>query len=651
MTVFLYPRRDATGSLEVRLVVRAGSLQETEEERGLAHYVEHMAFNGTRDFPDQSAFKALEADGIMLGADVNAVTSLGGTTYRLSVPQATRTGLDTALHIMREWAFNITFRPEAFEREREIIVEEWRLREGVGARINGPLQTLRYEGSASRDRDPIGLIDVIRTAPVERAKAFYERWYSPQNMTLLLVGAFDEATADELIERYFASEPARGLETPADWGRFEPVANEDRLTTLVLDPEVSDRFVQIQLQRTLESTSDTVNEAWRETIERLTLDILGRRFALMKENGGQGSLQAPESSWILSPSETQVLLLARPGTDEPLEAALERASGALKTLAAFGPSKEELDAAVRARRDAVRSRRLAAVRISNASVADDFADAVVYRLPMLDETQQDEMVSAFLAEVTADHVRASASALLASRVKLGARCGRLREDVEGLASRRLDEGRRLARKALDRGEEDCVARSHAARWSRHGRNDGSAVAHGSGRARRFEFANGLKLVIIEDPSLTGRTTLNLRLAGGTSAVDHGLLAVPAALTLPMRSGIGSLTAADIRRVARDAKVSVMSYAEQLHHGIRAEADPEGVPRHDGDPARQALRSEVRRKGARRHAARPHQGPRACTRRAPLHGRNRPRCVHGGRHDGRRQGRRGCARLDREAFRP
>lgn len=131
-------------------------------------------------------------------------------------------------------------------------------------------------------------------------------------MTLLLVGAFDEATADELIERYFASEPARGLETPADWGRFEPVANEDRLTTLVLDPEVSDRFVQIQLQRTLESTSDTVNEAWRETIERLTLDILGRRFALMKENGGQGSLQAPESSWILSPSETQVLLLARP---------------------------------------------------------------------------------------------------------------------------------------------------------------------------------------------------------------------------------------------------------------------------------------------------------------------------------------------------
>ena len=260
MTVFLYPRRDATGSLEARLVVRAGSLQETEEERGLAHYVEHMAFNGTRDFPDQSAFKALEADGIMLGADVNAVTSLGGTTYRLSVPQATRTGLDTALHIMREWAFNITFRPEAFEREREIIVEEWRLREGVGARINGPLQTLRYEGSASRDRDPIGLIDVIRTAP-RRAREGLLR--------ALVLAAEHDAPSRGRLRRGNGGRAHRALfrlrtcpraRDARRWGRFEPVANEDRLTTLVLDPEVSDRFVQIQLQRTLESTSDTVNE-------------------------------------------------------------------------------------------------------------------------------------------------------------------------------------------------------------------------------------------------------------------------------------------------------------------------------------------------------------------------------------------------------
>lgn len=147
---------------------------------------------------------------------------------------------------------------------------------------------------------------------------------------------------------------------------------------------------------------------------------------------------------------------------------------------------------MRARRDAVRSRRLAAVRISNASVADDFADAVVYRLPMLDETQQDEMVSAFLAEVTADHVRASASALLASRVKLGAVAG---------ASEKTSKA--SLRAAWTKG----VA-SPAKPWTEVRRTvsldltppAGPVTAEttvlpsptGSGRARRFEFANGLE---------------------------------------------------------------------------------------------------------------------------------------------------------------
>ena len=214
LTVLYYPRTSPQGGLEIRLVVRAGSLQEAENERGLAHYVEHMAFNGTRDYSGQTIFKALEAEGIMLGADVNAVTSLAGTTYKLSLPKKSRTSLDKAMHIMSQWAFHLSFEPAAFEREREIIVEEWRLREGMGARINGPLQTLRYEGSAARDRDPIGLIDVVRGAPVERAKAFYERWYTPENMTLLVVGDFDEQDVDRAIATYFGEMPQRGQVTP-----------------------------------------------------------------------------------------------------------------------------------------------------------------------------------------------------------------------------------------------------------------------------------------------------------------------------------------------------------------------------------------------------------------------------------------------------
>ena len=161
-----------------------------------------------------------------------------------------------------------------------------------------------------------------------------------------------------------------------------------------------------------------------------------------------------------------------------------------------------------------RSRRLAAVRISNASVADDFADAVVYRLPMLDETQQDEMVSAFLAEVTADHVRASASALLASRVKLGAVAGASEKTSKASLRAAWTKGRRLARKALDRGE-GGPCRSISRRPPVPSRPKRRFCRRPRARAAPVdsEFANGLKLVIIEDPSLTGRTTLNLEACG------------------------------------------------------------------------------------------------------------------------------------------
>ena len=252
LTVILYPRQSPEGGAEFRLAVRAGSLQESDEERGLAHFIEHLAFNGTRDYPGQSVFKHLEREGMKLGADVNAVTSLADTTYKLSLPEGSTTTVDDALHILSQWAFHVTFDPATFERERGIIVEEWRLREGMGARINGPLQRLRYAGSQARDRDPIGLIQVIREAPMERAKAFYKRWYSPQNMTLIVTGNFDIRAFDTALERYFATEPVSGRTTPEDWGRFDTVLSPADRVALVLDPEVSDRFVQIMCQRTLD---------------------------------------------------------------------------------------------------------------------------------------------------------------------------------------------------------------------------------------------------------------------------------------------------------------------------------------------------------------------------------------------------------------
>ncbi len=148
LQVLLLPRKDPRQNVELRLLVKAGSLQETDAQQGLAHFVEHMAFKGTEAFADQQSFKQLEQQGISLGSHVNAVTSFASTVYKLSLPAADEQQVALGLKILSQWGHKLTFDPQAFEREREVIIEEWRLRQGLGQRINSALEQLRYQAAS-----------------------------------------------------------------------------------------------------------------------------------------------------------------------------------------------------------------------------------------------------------------------------------------------------------------------------------------------------------------------------------------------------------------------------------------------------------------------------------------------------------------------
>ncbi|WP_257209860.1 M16 family metallopeptidase, partial [Yersinia mollaretii] len=202
LQLYLLPR-DQPG-VELRLLVNSGSLQESESQRGLAHFVEHMAFKGTTHFPGTSSFKSLEKQGITLGSHVNAVTSLNATTYKLSLPNADEKQLTLGLRILADWAQGISFDPQTFDKERQVIVEEWRLRQGVGFRINQALERLRYHGSRYSERDPIGLLEVVRQAPVSEAINYYQQWYQPQRMALVVVGRFDADNLRQQVNSLFA---------------------------------------------------------------------------------------------------------------------------------------------------------------------------------------------------------------------------------------------------------------------------------------------------------------------------------------------------------------------------------------------------------------------------------------------------------------
>ena len=178
---------------ELRLVIKAGSILEDDDQQGLAHLVEHMAFNGTKNFPKNETIRFMESLGMRFGADVNAYTNFDETVYTLTVPTDKPEMMDKAMLILEDWAHRVSFDTAETEKERGVVMEEWRLGQGANMRLLQKIFPVILKGSRYADRLPIGKPEIIQKANLERIKQFYRDWYRPDLMAVVAVGDFDKA--------------------------------------------------------------------------------------------------------------------------------------------------------------------------------------------------------------------------------------------------------------------------------------------------------------------------------------------------------------------------------------------------------------------------------------------------------------------------
>ena len=184
----------------VELVIKAGSLHENDDQQGLAHLLEHMAFNGTKSFPKNKIDSYLNSLGLSIGADFNASTGFTKTIYKLQVPTNTHEPLDTGVHILSEIASELTLEDQAFERERKIVEEEWRMDLGKFDRILEQQKPYIFKNSKYLTRDPIGKMEVIRNFKYQTAKDYYNQWYRPELMGVFIIGDVDQKKLNKLLK-------------------------------------------------------------------------------------------------------------------------------------------------------------------------------------------------------------------------------------------------------------------------------------------------------------------------------------------------------------------------------------------------------------------------------------------------------------------
>lgn len=195
---------------ELRLVVNAGSVLEDDDQRGLAHLLEHMAFDGSTHFPGHAIWDYLERVGMKGGADINAATSFEQTVYKLTIPTDSAAIVENGLRILHDWAHGLVLDSAELERERKVVIEEWRLRRGAGARISDQQIPVLLDGSPYPERQPIGLVSTLETASIAQLRRFYRDWYRPDLMAVVIVGDVDADSMAARVRRLFAAIPAAG---------------------------------------------------------------------------------------------------------------------------------------------------------------------------------------------------------------------------------------------------------------------------------------------------------------------------------------------------------------------------------------------------------------------------------------------------------
>jgi zinc protease len=341
LTYYIRKNNKPENRAELRLVVNAGSVLERDDQQGIAHFLEHMAFNGTKNFPKNELLSYLQKAGVRFGADLNATTSFDFTLYMLPIPSNDETILKSGYQVLRDWAGGLLLEQEEIDKERGIIIEEKRMRQNAGQRTFAQYLPAMTNNSKYGQRVPIGKEEIIKTAPRRVFTDFYRDWYRPNNMAIIAVGDIDPVKTEALIKSLFSDlqnplkAPLRPAITPITWHN----ANK---ASIVSDPENTNSILTmyIGLERTGNRATWTAygNDFLIEIVGALFTARLQENFVNPKSPVSFGNI-SQKSDFLKGYQNAGIVALVK---DNPATAINMMVGEALKAKQ-FGFTQEELD--------------------------------------------------------------------------------------------------------------------------------------------------------------------------------------------------------------------------------------------------------------------------------------------------------------------
>ena len=341
MRFYVEPNKVPQDRVELWLAVRIGSVQEDEDQQGLAHLLEHMAFNGTEHFPGNTLITYLESVGTRFGAHLNAHTSFEETIYKLQVPSDDEELLSKGFLVLSDWAGGLSLLDEAIEGERGVVMEEWRRSRGAGRRAWDATAQLRYQGAPHADRQPIGTEESLKAFTPDAVRRLYADWYRPDLMAVVVVGDIDPIDAERRIRESFGD--LTGPEQPRERPLIAIPGHEETLVGITAEKESTRSSVS--LMHKFPDREENSHGAYRQAlVRRLFQNVMRTRFRELGRDPSSPLQSAGVGQGRMSPTTSNQSVWARPQSGLEREA-LQIVLSEVERARRFGVLESELDRA------------------------------------------------------------------------------------------------------------------------------------------------------------------------------------------------------------------------------------------------------------------------------------------------------------------
>lgn len=574
LTYYIKKNSKPEQRIELRLVVNAGSICETDGQQGLAHFMEHMCFNGTKNFPSNRMIQMLEEMGVGFGSELNAYTGFDETVYMMKIPSDREEWVERGFQAIEDWAHQVSMDSKEIDKERGVIIEEWRMGLGADERMQSKYVPVLFRGSRYAERLPIGKIDVIKSFQYDTLKAFYNTWYRPDLMAVIVVGDIDAETAERKIKEHFGSIPK--AEQPKPRIVYPVPGNEEPLVSIVTDREATGYTIQVMFKHP--AASSVTYEDYRNSLLRMIFTgMLNKRFMEITRK--------PEAPFLMSGSEygsfigrsVDVYSLYAAAKENRMEESLEVIMTENERVSRFGFTATELEREKKEIYTIYENGAKEAGKTESGTFADEFIRNYLTRESIPGYLKEFELVKEFLPDITLEEVN-----------KLG-RNWTTENNMLVLVTAQEKEGMNIPSEQMTAGIIKSVRSKEIETYVDEVADVPllEKVPPPSEVTKRLEntvfgfteltFSNGVRMILKPTDFKNDQILLSSTSPGGTSLYpDDDIMSAMLASAVVNQSGIGSYDYMGLQKKLSGNTAKLTPFINELREGVNGSCTPKDL---------------------------------------------------------------------------